>query len=167
MGTPNPEQVGEWFETEAGPMVLYARQWLDSGQAADVVQEVFLRLMQQTQPPEQVKAWLYRAVRNLALNRLRSIGRRRCREERIACETPVWFESDPGLGIDARQAEAALRRLPAEEREIVTLRIWAGLPLDQIASILGCSTATVFRRYRNALQQIRTEMEDSCLSPCH
>jgi RNA polymerase sigma-70 factor, ECF subfamily len=167
MGTPNPEQVGEWFETEARPMVLYARQWLDAGQAADVVQEVFLRLMQQTQPPEQVKPWLYRAVRNLALNRLRSIGRQRWREEKLADETPAWFESDPGVGMDARQAEAVLRRLPAEERELVTLRIWGGLPLGQIASILGWSTATVFRRYRNALQQMRTEMEKSCLSPSH
>jgi RNA polymerase sigma factor (sigma-70 family) len=167
MGTPSPQQVGEWFETEAGPMVLYARQWLDAGQAEDVVQEAFLRLMQQTNPPDQAKAWLYRAVRNLALNRLRSIGRRRCREEQLADETPAWFESDPGVGIDARQAEAALRRLPAEERELVTLRIWGGLPLDQIASILGWSTATVFRRYRNVLQQLRAEMEKSCLSPSH
>jgi RNA polymerase sigma-70 factor (ECF subfamily) len=167
MGTPNPEQVGEWFETEARPMVLYARQWLDAGQAADVVQEVFLRLMQQTQPPEEVKAWLYRAVRNLALNRLRSIGRQRCREEKLADEAPAWFESDPGVGMDARQAEAVLRRLPAEERELVTLRIWGGLPLGQIASVLGWSTATVFRRYHNALQQLRTEMEKSCLSPSH
>jgi RNA polymerase sigma-70 factor, ECF subfamily len=148
-------------------MVLYARHWLDAGQAEDVVQEAFLRLMQQTNPPDQAKAWLYRAVRNLALNRLRSIGRRRCREEQLADETPAWFESDPGMGMDARQAEAALRRLPAEERELVTLRIWGGLPLDQIASILGWSTATVFRRYRNVLQQLRAEMEKSCLSPSH
>jgi RNA polymerase sigma-70 factor, ECF subfamily len=167
MGTLSPEQVGDWFETEAGSMVLYALQWLDVGQAEDVVQEAFLRLMQQTQPPDHVKAWLYRAVRNLALNRLRSIGRRRGREEKMADETPAWFELDPGVGMDARQAEAALRRLPAEERELVTLRIWGGLPLDQIASILGWSTATVFRRYRDVLKHIRTEMERPCLSKTH
>jgi RNA polymerase sigma-70 factor, ECF subfamily len=167
MGTASPEQVGEWFETEAGPMVLYARQWLDAGQAEDVVQEAFLRLMQQTQRPDHVKAWLYRAVRNLALNRLRSMGRQRRREEQVADATPAWFESDPGVGMDARQAEATLRMLPAEERELITLRIWGGLPLDQIASILGWSTATVFRRYRDVLQRIRTEMERPCLSKSH
>jgi RNA polymerase sigma-70 factor (ECF subfamily) len=114
-----------------------------------------------------VKAWLYRAVRNLALNRLRSMGRQRRREEQVADVTPAWFESDPGVGMDARQAEATLRMLPAEERELITLRIWGGLPLDQIASILGWSTATVFRRYRDVLQRIRTEMERPCLSKSH
>jgi RNA polymerase sigma factor (sigma-70 family) len=167
MGTPNPEQVGQWFETEAGAMVLYARQWLDAGQAEDVVQEAFLRLMQQTQAPDHVKAWLYRAVRNLALNRLRSTGRQRCREEKVADETPAWFVSDPGVGMDARQAEAAMRMLPAEERELITLRIWGELSLEQIASILGWSTATVFRRYRDVLKRIRTEMERPCLSKSH
>jgi RNA polymerase sigma-70 factor, ECF subfamily len=159
MGTLSPEQVGEWFEIEARPMTLYARQWLDLDQAEDVVQEAFVRLMQQSAAPAHIKGWLYRAVRNLALNRLRSQGRRQCREEMAAEDRPPWFELDPGVALDARQAEAALRAMSAEDKELITLRIWGGLSLEQIASILGWSTATVFRRYREALNRIRTQMQ--------
>lgn len=162
MSSVNPDHVGEWFEIEAGPLVLYARQWLDLGQAEDVVQEVFLRLMQQRTEPEHMKAWLYRAVRNLAFNRVRSMERRRRREETVAAETPAWFDPDPGLEMDAREAERALQILPAEEREIVTLRIWGGLTLEQIASVLELSAPTILRRLREGLRRIRTELETSC-----
>jgi len=167
MGTLNREEVGEWFETEAGPLVLYARQWLDAEWAEDVVQEVFMRLLQQDLEVEHVKGWLYRAVRNLAFNRIRSIGRRRRREDEVATGTPGWFAPDAGAGIDARQAEAALRALPADEREIVTLRIWGGLTFEQMASVLGLSAATVLRKHREALKRIRTQLETACLIKTH
>ncbi len=163
MGTLNLDEVGGWFETEAAPLVLYARQWLDAEQAEDVVQEVFLRLMQQTVRVEHVKGWLYRAVRNLALNRVRAAGRRRRREETVAADVPGWFLPDPGRDIDARQAELSMASLPADEREIVLLRIWGGLTLEQIGSVMELSEATVFRKHRDALGRIRKEME----SPCH
>ncbi len=167
MGTLSREEVGERFETEAGPLMLYARHWLDAARAEDVVQDVFIRLMQQTIESQHVKGWLYRAVRNLALNRVRSSGRRRSREEDVANETPGWFVPDPGLGIDARRAEAILRGLPADEREIVTLRIWGGLTLEQMGTVLGISAATVLRKHREALQKIRTELEKPCLTKIH
>jgi RNA polymerase sigma-70 factor, ECF subfamily len=163
MGTLNPDEVGGWFETEAGPLVLYARQWLDAEQAEDVVQEVFVRLMQQIVEVEHVKGWLYRAVRNVALNRVRAAGRRRRREETAGADVPGWFQPDPGMEIDARQAELSLGALPADEREIITLRIWGGLTLGQISSVVELSVATVFRKYRDALERIRKELE----SPCH
>jgi RNA polymerase sigma-70 factor, ECF subfamily len=167
MGTLNPDEVGGWFETESGPLVLYARQWLDCARAEDVVQEAFLRLMQQRIPPDHTKAWLYRAVRNLALNRVRSVGRRSQREETAAAAAPGWFVPDPGAELDARQAETALQALPADEREIVTLRIWGGLTLEEIGSALELSAPTVLRRYREALRRIRNQLEMPCLTKIH
>jgi RNA polymerase sigma-70 factor, ECF subfamily len=167
MGTMNPDEVGGWFETESGPLVLYARQWLDSARAEDIVQEAFLRLMQQRLQPDHPRPWLYRAVRNLALNRARSIGRRHQREETAAAETTGWFEADPGLDIDARQAEAILQALPPDDREVVTLRIWGGLTLQEIGAAVDLSAPTVLRRYRDALRRIRTQLEKPCLTKLH
>jgi RNA polymerase sigma-70 factor (ECF subfamily) len=103
-------------------------------------------------------------VRNAALKQLRTQTRRLRREESFADTTPAWFQTDPGLDLDAQQAERALRELPDDEREIVTLRIWGGLTLDEIASVVGASVATVFRRYRSALESLRHEMNVLCHS---
>jgi RNA polymerase sigma-70 factor (ECF subfamily) len=164
MGTLNPEAVGEWFEAEAGSMVLYARQWLDHAHAEDVVQEAFIRLLQHEVDEEHVKGWLYRTVRNLVLNRFRGSERRRRHEAAACSETNGWFTAHPGIGIDARLAESVLRTLPPDEREIVTLRVWGGLTLEQIASVLDMSAASVFRKHRDALEKMRNRLEKPCLT---
>ena len=161
MDSIGPQELGRWFERESNALVLYARQWLDPSAAEDAVQDVFVNLMLQSQPPEHVKAWLYRAVRNRALKRLRSESRRSDREARVATEASGWFEPRPGNALDAREAEQALRRLPADEREIVTLRLWGGLTLEAIATVLSCSVATVFRRYQAGIEGVRNQLEES------
>ncbi|HOX02683.1 MAG TPA: sigma-70 family RNA polymerase sigma factor [Candidatus Paceibacterota bacterium] len=156
------QELGRWFERESSPLVLYARQWLDPPAAEDAVQDVFMSLIVQSQPPEHVKAWLYRAVRNRAFQCLRSRGRRTRREDRAGAEAPGWFEPSPGKALDAHEAEQALRRLDPDEREAVTLRIWGGLTLEEIAAILSCSVATVFRRYQRGIENVRNHLEASC-----
>jgi RNA polymerase sigma-70 factor (ECF subfamily) len=163
MGAIDASELGRLFESEASALVLYARQWLDVAMAEDAVQDAFVTLMAQGQQPAQPKAWLYRTVRNRALKIVRSRDRQEQREQRAALETPAWFEPHPGDLLDAQTAEAALRQLPAPEREIVTLRIWGGLTLEAVAGVMGCSVAAAFRQYRAALNRIRTELS----KPCH
>jgi len=154
--------LGRWFERESPALVLYARQWLEPLAAEDVVQDVFVRLITDRSCPTHMKAWLYKVVRNRALNGLRSRKRRSRQEDLAALEAPDAFESHPGQRVDAQLAERALDELPSEEREVVTLRIWGGLSLEEIAGILGCSVATVFRRYRAGLTHIRNLVEETC-----
>ncbi|MBM3881149.1 MAG: sigma-70 family RNA polymerase sigma factor [Verrucomicrobia bacterium] len=157
-------EIGRWFEEESTALVLYARQWLDPALAEDAVQDVFVSLMQQAQPPSQMKPWLYRAVRHRAFKHLRARRRRVTREERVASEGSPWFEPRPDDAVDAQQAELALRALPAEEREVVTLRLWGGLTLAEIAAVTECSLAAVFRRYHAALERVRQQLGASCLT---
>jgi len=126
------------------------------------VQDVFVQLMLQRRSPENVKAWLYRAVRNAAYKQLRAGQRRQRREEDYAEAAPGWFEPPAAAGIDARQAEAALSGLAEAEREVVTLRIWGGLTLEEIAAVVNASTAKVFRQYRDGLEQLRKRMGVIC-----
>jgi len=160
MASIGPSDLGRWFERESNALVLYARQWLDPAAAEDAVQDVFVNLMLQSPTPEHIKAWLYRAVRNRALKRVRSEGRRSDRENQVAAEAPGWFEPHPGDALDTCEAEAALRCLPADEREVVTLRLWGGLNLEEIASVLSMSVATVFRRYQAGIEGIRNQLEE-------
>ncbi len=157
-----PTQLSEWFERYASVLVLYARRWLDPGLAEDVVQDVFIRLSAQRAAPDEVKAWLFRSVRNAAISQLRSRGRRTRHEERRASRRTDWFEARPDDLIDARTAQAALASLPPEESEVVVLRIWADMTLGEIADIVGQSVSTVFNRYQAALAGIRQRLELSC-----
>ena len=75
-----------------------ARRWCSTpGNGAmtpeDVVQEAFLLLVRQAVAPENPTGWLYRVVRNRAINAGRSQGRRARREAAVAARGEPWFEA--------------------------------------------------------------------------
>jgi RNA polymerase sigma-70 factor (ECF subfamily) len=55
-----------------------------------------------------------------------------------------------------------LRRLSAELREVVVLRIWGDLAFAEIAEIMHLGVSTVHDRYKAALGQLRRVLEQSC-----
>ena len=67
--------LGELIAASGPGLVLYARQWTVAPE--DAVQEAFLKLSQQSLPPERSVAWLYRVVRNEAISRARAEKRTR------------------------------------------------------------------------------------------
>lgn len=162
MGPIGAAQLGEWFEAYGRALVLYARQWLEPAPAEDVVQEVFVRLMRQRRTPASVKGWLFRSVRNAALNQLRRQRRRRKHQQRLAAEGHDWFEARPDGLIDAKLVQAAVTALTEEQREVILLRIWGGMTLQEVSEVLGQPVSTVFSRYRAGLGQIRQRMGTSC-----
>jgi len=143
-----------------GPaLILYARQWCDAPE--DVVQEAFLKLVALGQTPRAVVPWLYRVVRNAALDVAKAARRRKRRESAVARPQP-WFVEDEVDGLDAAAAVDALRLLPAEEREVVVARLWGGLSFEQIAEVASCSTSTAFRRYSAGLDALRKILGVPC-----
>ena len=162
--TIGPEQLGEWFEQHAARLVLYARQCAPGsgageGVAEDLVQEVFLRLMEQSVPPGNVKAWLYKSVRNAAISEGRSNRRRVGRERNVAGMRGSWFESKVDDLIDAGAAQEALGELPAIQREVVVLRIWGQMTLNEVAELVGMPLSSVYDQYKAGLAGIRLKME--------
>jgi len=154
-----PLELAALFDAHARALTLYARGFLaDPQQAADVVQEAFLRLMSQAKAPKSVRAWLYVCVRNEALTLRRSLRRRQARHEAVATMTPEWFERDFASGLDARAAREALQELTPEDREVVVLRIWGDLTLREISEITRRPVSSVFHVYRQALAEIRQRM---------
>jgi RNA polymerase sigma-70 factor (ECF subfamily) len=145
-------------------LTLYARQWLDDAAAAeDAVQEALTSLLSQRPPPNDPIAWMFRAVRNAAIDQARSSSRRRRREQAVAELRREWFETGVDALIDAKDAQAALADLPPASREIVVLRIWSDLGFAQIADVMQMSLSTVHDRYVAALRQMRTRLEKQ---PC-
>src|SRR5580704_6415506 len=85
-------------------MALYARQWLDAASAEDAVQEALTALLMQRHTPDDPTAWMFRAVRNAAIDSARSASRRKQREQTVATARCEWFEAQPDSAIDAEAA---------------------------------------------------------------
>jgi RNA polymerase sigma-70 factor (ECF subfamily) len=120
--------------------------------------------MGQRRAPDNVKAWLFKAVRNAAISNARSAARRGNREKRHAGHRPDWFEPRPEDLIDAATAQQALESLAPEQREVIVMRIWARMNLTEIAEVTGLPVSTLFSRYRAGLSEIKRIMESSCQS---
>jgi len=155
----DPADLTDCFDRDAAGLLLYARQWLDRAAAEDVVQEAFVRLMVVRQTPDNVRAWLYRATRNLAIAQWRSSKRRQRRESVAARDEPVFEEH---LDHDARIASRFLNDLAHEQREVIVLRIWGQLKLAEIAGVTGLGVSSVFHHYQQGLREIRRKMRVPC-----
>ena len=158
------DRLGRLIDQHAAALELYARQWC--GTAEDVVQEAFLKLVQQHPEPENPAAWLFRAVRNGAINAAVAARRRRRREADAAAGTRGWFQSPPDAApadaIDPAVAEGELQQLPLEQREVIVAHLWGGLTFEQIGQISGTSSSTAHRLYGAGLSTLRERLGVSC-----
>lgn len=151
------DQLAELVNRHAAALALYARQWCCSPD--DVVQTAFLKLARQSTPPDNVLPWLYRVVRNGAIDAARAARRRQKYEARAAERNPDWFlPPDDPTGLDARAAAGALAELPLEIREIMVAHLWGGLTFEQIAETVGGSASTAYRRYAAGLDLLRDRL---------
>lgn len=147
-----------------GPrLLLFARQWTRSfADAEDVVQDAFVRYWRhQRDLPGEPLALLLTSVRRAALDLARREGRRTAREERAASgETSEGGPFAPPLlqGEHKDALEEALQRLPAEQREVLVLKIWGERTFEQIATELALPPGTVASRYRAAVGALREQL---------
>ncbi|HZU35773.1 MAG TPA: sigma-70 family RNA polymerase sigma factor [Gemmataceae bacterium] len=158
----NPYDFARLVDSHGPAMVLYARQWCQTPE--DVVQDAFLKLLAVRQPPREVVPWLYRVVRNGAIDAGKTARRRHLREQAVA-RPEGWFREPAVDGLDAAVAVAALHRLPIEQREVIVARMWAGLNFEQIGELVGCSTSSAFRRFGAGIEALRRELGVPCTNP--
>jgi RNA polymerase sigma factor (sigma-70 family) len=144
----------------AGPLRLYARQWCLAPE--DAVQDAFCKLMRVIEPDDPA-AWLYRAVKNSAIDIGRAESRRRRREEASA-RPERWFEESWMEGIDAQAAVKALESLDGELREVIVARIWGNLTFDQISRAQECSISSASRRFDSGIAALQKILGEECLT---
>jgi len=158
----------KWFEAHGPRLLLCARQWTRSlADAEDIVQEAFVRYWRhQRQLPGEPQALLVTSIRRAAIDLARRESRRVAREERSeggSDDSDSIFAPVPGEDAERRrEIETALRRLPAEQREVLVLKIWNELTFEQIAGTLGIPLNTAASRYRYALAALRKELKPAC-----
>ena len=148
------------WRRHADRLLLYATTVLsDRAAAEDALQNVFVRLM--ASPPEEIDSesgYLFRAVRNEALNSIRS--------RRLAARafSPLFDDvaEDPRTSAElrerGRQVEQVLLRLGDEEREAVVLKIWGDLSIPEAAAVAGVSEKTFEHRYYRGLAALKEKL---------
>ena len=154
--------LAQLMDDHAAALTQYARQWCLAPE--DVVQEAYLKLAAQPNPPTATVPWLFRVVRNLAISAARAEQRRRRHETQAGQQQPNWFLPQADAALDGAQATHALQQLPLEQREVIMMHIWGGLSFTEIADVLGCASSSAHRRYVAGLQQLRARIEP-CPNP--
>ena len=140
------------WEDHADRLLLIARSFGKSGE--DAVQEAFVALSQQSKLPDEPLAWLIKVARNQVMQWNRSEQRRTKRHLVRAAET-AWFEKTNHEHVDVMEVGEALKNLPLELREVITMHLWGHLTFEQIAEVVGSSRSTVHRRYSDAIHILR------------
>jgi len=134
--------------------------------AEDAVHEAFARLCRRPEalcgraPPNAV-AYVFAAVRNAAVGQVRRTPRAADGMELAALLFDL-ADGPPAHAIEAERARGvaeAVGALTAERREVVILRIYAGLTFSQISAVVGAPLPTVAARYRRALERLRERLE--------
>ncbi len=146
------------YDEKAAELLLYGRALgLGESESEDVLQETFLALLKMAQAPENPVHYCVRAFRNRALNFKRGLWRRLARE----LESIRWFEPSAAETDLEVAAQYALAKLPADQREVIVLKIWHEMTYDAIAGILDVSPNTVAGRYRYGMQKLKTILKGS------
>src|SRR5262245_2053652 len=166
--------IGREALAYADAMYSLARHLTGNGaDAEDLVQETYaraLRAASQFEPGSNLKAWLFRILRNTWLS---SVRRRRAdptvggldaaapaAERRVAAS---WRQEDAELDrlrkIVAEDIDHALKRLSDDARMVILLDL-EGLTENEVAGILACPVGTVKSRLARARQALRQLLQD-------
>jgi len=131
----------------------------DRADAEDATHDAALtawRHLGELRDPAKFEAWFGRIVVNACRDRLRARRRR-----------PVQVELDPELsspdandGLARRDTLAlAIRSLSADHREVVVLRFYADMTVEQVAARTGVGAGTVKSRLHYALRILRAAVD--------
>lgn len=129
-----------------------------------LVHEAYLRLVQQVAPwqnREQVIALAARMMRRILVDHARRKQAARRGGHRLNVTLADDLVGSPAAGVDVLAVHAALEelaRLDPRQAQIVELRFFGGLTVEETAGVLGISTPTVKRDWQTARLFLRREL---------
>ncbi|MBL8160974.1 MAG: RNA polymerase sigma factor [Anaerolineae bacterium] len=129
--------------------------------AEDVAQETFIRAyryLPHYDPARPWRPWLLGIAANLARNRRRSFGRYWFHLKRLA-RLDVEASIDPENAVSEQHSAQvlwdAVRRLSSSDQEVIYLRYFLELSIDETAATLNIAPGTVKSRLSRALGRLR------------
>ena len=150
----NGDDVRKLYEQHRRGLFAYACSFVSSfATAEDILQHVFTRLLRfDVEITDSPIPYLYRAVRNTALNQIRD------RSREVSLEDG-WLDSPSGMEQTGLELQSALKDLPEEQREVILLHVWGEMSFEETAAALGISPNTAASRYRYGLSKLREQFQ--------
>jgi RNA polymerase sigma-70 factor (ECF subfamily) len=125
--------------------------------ADDLVQDALERAWSKRRlwrPGSDLRAWLFTILHNVFVNQLR--GRAAERRTRFDGQAPeIADRASPGDRLEIRDLDAALARLPDEQREVLLLVALEQLSYEETARVLDIPIGTVMSRLSRARERLR------------
>lgn len=148
------EELREMYRTERTRLLAFARGLCgDVETAEDAVQSAFERLLRRSSPPSELRPFVYRSVRNAAIDACR---RRNGRSAEELEDSVVADDVDGSLDLIT-----GLQALPARERAAVVLCLVVGYTAVEAGELLGVSANTMSTRRRRGLDRLRRSLGGS------
>jgi RNA polymerase sigma-70 factor, ECF subfamily len=152
------------LEAEIPALRRYARTLLrDSERGEDLLQDSLERALSRRHLfiwPSNLRAWLFRIMRNVHLNNLRT-ARRRPLGLGLEDAASAAFPADQIPHVEIAETLAAFDKLPIEQREVLLLVVVEGHSYREAARMLGVPAGTVMSRMARAREQLRDLSTDA------
>lgn len=135
-------------------------------EARDVTQDIFVQVFRALpgfRKGSRFSTWLYRIATNRALDYARSNRNK----VNLPLEDTLRTEPDPGqtpaqsaeLAVDREKVQALLMEVPVQHRDVLVLRYFQELSLEEITGVLGCSLAATKLRLHRARKYFKERYE--------
>ena len=163
----NRDAVADLVAAYKDRLFTYAYHLLGgSDDALDVTQEAFVKAYttltgkydEERCRTLEIRPWLYRIVRNLALNKLRS--RKRMAGAAQQMKEDLQAQSFVPRNDRTRALRTALEKLGRESRELIILRFIEQYTYAEIAAVTGSSESALRGKVYRAVRKLRKIMED-------
>lgn len=149
------EALGAFYGAHRQELFTYALSITRSAASAeDAIHEAFSRVLARPRFPRELRPYVFRCVRNAALDLLRWAER----EQQKIAGYGVLFHNGGSEGVEESVADA-LAALSDKEREIVVLKAYSGLTFKEIAEVCGAPQGTVAANYWRSLQKMRERLK--------
>lgn len=162
----NQQAFDSLFHSLYPELCKYATRFFDlTEDAEDVVQQCFINLLNNKDAVASVdnlRAYLYRSVYNLSLNKLEKSKIRETHYSAFDIELRNLYESDfentydPEL-IDRMHKE--IDQLPEKNKEVFKLRFYSGLTAQETGEVLGISSRTVEKHVARAFKMLKERLQ--------
>lgn len=154
------KDIERLFRDNYTAMHRLAFRLLDDEQAAkDIVHDVFMSIMS-SDKADTTPVYLYHAVRNRCLNRLRDMTVRERIHGLYAIElSEIENGESPDEAVLDSMSTIITTKLSEQCRRVLKLRFTDGMSYNEIATTLKISEVAVYKHLRHALDVLRQNLK--------
>lgn len=152
----NHQQLLDTLHQEKERLFQYASYRLPTTQdAEDALQDLYISI---TDKPREIsldnpKPYIYRALSNICVDRLRKMRYFESLESNISITEPENFDEEFKI------INSLLSLIPKEQSEIIRLHLHCAMTFAEVAEITALPVATVKSRFRYGIAHLRDELK--------